>query len=398
MFLGHGYHDPLQLMRKLLVLALLAFPLAAQSRLTLLGAGAPAAAASGYLHYYVLTTAASGSTNLSSFPTCGSTTTAAGCSLGTDISANLATAAHGGYVQNTVTQSGGSGGTEPADAVFGTTSTCSTLIPWETESYSATTGAWVFHFNNGTYNSAGGQFIYLCFDQASVTTQQNTGSYAPSAVWDSSFLAVVHLGNGTTLSGVDSTGANSFTNNGASAGSGRIDGAAVLASGNDLHVTSPNSALQTTSDITLSAWIYPTTLAAERGIVVDWDGSARKFLFELNGSDIRFAAQGAGIGVLDTATSVYVNNWYYVVAVCHSGAMTVLINSILDINTANASSGIVSSTDPVYIGNSTSNSRPFIGTIDESRISNAVRSADWITAEYNNQKASSTFLAVGTLH
>ena len=310
----------------------------------------------------------------------------------------LKTVAYGGAISNTVTQSGGNAVTMPADLVFSADALGVTLYPWEIEFYDGTNGILVAWVQVPTLSHTANTVFYMPYGNALITTQQNTGSYAPSAVWDSSFLAVVHLGNGTTLSGVDSTGANSFTNNGASAGSGRIDGAAVLASGNDLHVTSPNSALQTTSDITLSAWIYPTTLAAERGIVVDWDGSARKFLFELNGSDIRFAAQGAGIGVLDTATSVYVNNWYYVVAVCHSGAMTVLINSILDINTANASSGIVSSTDPVYIGNSTSNSRPFIGTIDESRISNTARSADWITAEYNNQKASSTFLTVGTLH
>jgi hypothetical protein len=232
-----------------------------------------------------------------------------------------------------------------------------------------------------------------------MTTQQNMGSYAPSAVWNNNYLAVLHLPTiSSALSSLDSTGNNSFTNNGASAGSGELDGAAVLASGSDLHVTSPSSSLQATSDITLSAWIYPVVCTAECEILTNWNGSSRKFLFEMNGSVIRFAIQSGGVGYFDTATILSVNNWYYVVGTYNSAtnALNVFINGSLDANSGTGVGGLVSSTDPVYIGNSGSNF--FTGTIDESRISNTARSADWITAEYNNQKASSAFLSVGSLH
>src|SRR5213076_2975691 len=38
----------------------------------------------------------------------------------------------------------------------------------------------------------------------------------------------------------------------------------------------------------------------------------------------------------------------------------------------------------------------FNGTIDEARLSNASRSADWIATEYNNQNSPSTFYNVGS--
>ena len=38
----------------------------------------------------------------------------------------------------------------------------------------------------------------------------------------------------------------------------------------------------------------------------------------------------------------------------------------------------------------------FNGILDEARISNMARSADWIATEYNNQNSSSTFYNVGT--
>ena len=36
------------------------------------------------------------------------------------------------------------------------------------------------------------------------------------------------------------------------------------------------------------------------------------------------------------------------------------------------------------------------GSEDEGRVSNAVRSTDWIQTEYNNQSSPSTFFSVGT--
>jgi hypothetical protein len=70
--------------------------------------------------------------------------------------------------------------------------------------------------------------------------------------------------------------------------------------------------------------------------------------------------------------------------------------------------GIMSSSAPQSFFNLDSLMRPysigghpafsgynFNGIIDEARISNISRSADWIATEYNNQNGSSSFFSVG---
>jgi hypothetical protein len=37
-----------------------------------------------------------------------------------------------------------------------------------------------------------------------------------------------------------------------------------------------------------------------------------------------------------------------------------------------------------------------LGSLDEVRVSNAVRSADWIATEYNNQSSPATFYTLGS--
>ena len=57
---------------------------------------------------------------------------------------------------------------------------------------------------------------------------------------------------------------------------------------------------------------------------------------------------------------------------------------------------IVTTSAPYVLGNRGSdNARVWKGNLDEFRISNNLRSSSWITADYNSQKASSTFIAWG---
>ena len=51
--------------------------------------------------------------------------------------------------------------------------------------------------------------------------------------------------------------------------------------------------------------------------------------------------------------------------------------------------------DAVKIGAGFDTSRYWRGQIDEVRISDSIRSADWIAAEYNNQNSPSTFYTLG---
>lgn len=406
-------------MRKALFLLLVTLPLGAQS-LTLLGAGAPLAAPTGYLHYYAITTAAlqEGLSNSLNFPVCVSTVASVGCNVTTDISANLATVAHSGYVQNTVTQTGGNGGTEPADAVFGTSSTCSTLLPWETETYNATTGAWIAHVQIPTLHYLTQDIFYLCFDQAAVTTQQNTGSYAPSAVWDTNYKGVWHLNQGGGATSNDSTingnnGTNTNTSNTTSGLFGNATKFGVNA-GDSSYITTSLTVPAGTIPGTFSVWSYFTSFAGYAMAPIGW----------LNVNNYPFGYGIGGDGLYNTgspyvfATMQYTYNgfnttlqnpvstgqWYYLTftATKTTGTATgiLYVNGVqiasytgaADANPADTSSGnYLQISNGNYYGS-------VLGYEQEARFSITVRSANWITAEYNNQKASSTFLSAGTLH
>src|SRR5579872_5586228 len=123
----------------------------------------------------------------------------------------MKTVGNGGHIQNTITQSGGSAVTSPADAIFTSDAAGTTQIPYETDYYDGTNGVWWVWVKVATLSHSSDTVFYLYYDDATVTTQQNTGSYSPSNVWDSNYSAVWHLPNGSSLNATDST---SNANNG----------------------------------------------------------------------------------------------------------------------------------------------------------------------------------------
>src|ERR1035441_8666497 len=130
----------------------------------------------------------------------------------------LKTVAHGGAISNTVTQSGGNAVTMPADLVFSADALGVTLYPWEIEFYDGTNGILVAWVQVPTLSHTADTVFYMPYGNVLISTQQNTGSYAPSAVWDTNYKGVWHLPDGTTLNLNDSTvTGNNGINNGATA-------------------------------------------------------------------------------------------------------------------------------------------------------------------------------------
>jgi len=366
-------------------------------------AGAERGGGGTYAHYIAISTASGqeGSSDSSSFPMCVNTGSSGGCSpLG--IASYLAVSGSGGYVQNTVTQTGGNGGTEPADAVFGTSSTCSTLLPWETEVYTTTTGAWIAWVQLPTLHHSTQDTFYLCFDATGVTTQQNTGNSAPSAVWETNFKGVWHLPNGSTLSAKDST---SNANNGTltgppTAGTGRIDGGGVF-SGSGQYISGAMSSVG--FPLTMSCWFNVSTNAYYYTMLSqDQAGTGGGYALIINaGNDLEARYAGSADNAF-SSLSVAENTWYYGAFTATSASSSVigyLGSSSLATQTVSNSGAPLDTPSEFSIGAANgSGSLPFPGSIDECRISSIVRSADWITAEFNNQKASGTFLTAGSLH
>jgi hypothetical protein len=321
--------------------------------------------------------------------------------------AGFATTANGGKVQNTTTCCAASI-TVPADLVFSSTpcGTAPTLLQWEFETYNATTGAvniWV----RRTLSSSVDASIYACIGNSSVTTYQATAT----SVWDSHYVAVFHFPDGSTLNIVDSTNTNTASNNGATAGSGQIDGAAsfVQASSEDIDLGN-NSALKISGPITLEAW-------------VSFTGTFTDTIFPRIISNLTSTVYTGAELVLDAPEELTPNSFYLQLG--NGGAvqdiplalsMPITVGQIYFItgtyDGTNASfyqDGTVLETDVVgsgaigssslhtFVGSWTNGTFFWNGFIDEVRISNIARASDWIMTEYHNQHSPSTFYSVGSL-
>jgi hypothetical protein len=91
-------------------------------------------------------------------------------------------------------------------------------------------------------------------------------------------------------------------------------------------------------------------------------------------------------------TDVGPNEWFHLAFVVRGKAIEYYINGALEVKEGpgNVSSG----TEILTIGNNADRNRSFDGVVDEARISNTPRSADWVKLEYENQRPDSKFVTV----
>ena len=358
-------------------------------------------ASTGYLHYIAITTAASqeGSSDSSNFPVCVNTGSSGGCSP-LNIASYLAVSGSGGYVQNTVTQTGGNGGTEPADAVFGTGPTCSTLLPWETETYTTTTGVWIAWVQLPTLHHNTQDTFYLCFDRASMTTQQNTGSYAPSAVWNSHFTSIYHL------NGVHDSTANGYTLSTqgtapAQTPSGQIGGAYSFSGAGSFYNLSQQYA--PASSFTFSLWLNTANWNVSQAFVQQGTDAVNGWntsLNEASGCSRPQIQTVFGTAVTIGTCNPFTNSSWHMITVTYvsaSGLTTIYADGAYS-NSASAINSGRGAPAGTYFGYGGDVAGYFTGLMDEIEISQVALTPDWVTAEYNNQNPSSTFLTAGSLH
>ena len=286
----------------------------------------------------------------------------------------LATTANGGHVTNA----------NGYDIIFSSDPSGAVKLDHELEQYNPVTGqvsAWV---RLPALSHTTDTLLYVFYGNSAITTslENKTG------VWDSNYKLVQHLPNGTTLTAGDST-TNGYNGTivGATATAGQIGGAAAFASPSQ-HRINENLNVGNTAPFTYSAWINPTNNQGQRAF---WGGDTN-----FGALEIRVADGGNQIALLRSNQSQdFISNgtvtagvWSYVVVTINAaGVVKCYINS----NGAETGteSGTFSNTN-TWVGGS-GNGEFFNGKVDEARISNIVRSPDWIAAEYNNQSSPSTF-------
>lgn len=286
-----------------------------------------------------------------------------------------------------------------ADDIFFTSADGITKLDHEIEDFTTGAGseqliAWVevptLDFNDDTV-------IYMYYGDGNASDQSNA-----TGVWDSNYVGVWHLEEAYSTDADNYEDSTTNANHGqltdadtdSAQGTGKIGNCMDFNGDADLIDCGNDSSLKPNS-VTVSAWIKSDDIAkyqlfvnnrANSGIYsgyVSLLNSSKFLVWVTTGSD-----WGVNITGDDTLSS---GQWYHVVLTYTSGSGKSYVNGVQQTNTSSETGNISYDSDNFRIGAESDGYR-FDGTIDEVRISNDDRSADWIATCYNNQNSPSTYL------
>lgn len=305
---------------------------------------------------------------------------------------SLKTVSNGGHVQN---NSG-------YDVAFYSNSDCSTgRLAAERDFYSSSTTGSVFWVKQSSISTTTDSTFYMCYGDSSISTDPNTDTnYGATSTWDTYYKGVYHLSNGTTLNANDST---SNANNGTlvstpTADTGKIDGAAVFgAGGTERYISTPitNTAYTRGS---IEWWQYNTYAYSDPSHIDGFWGHVASS----NGlSGQRYTDGNFYVGWQDNrlvfaanSSNYPQNTWTHYSYVWTSGGNNYFYANGVQI--ASGSSGSLYNTGNNFHIAKVNGWANFTGRMDEFRLSDTNRSADWIATEYKNQSDPGTFITIGT--
>ena len=294
-----------------------------------------------------------------------------------------------------------------------------TKIPYQRELYTSATGALVAWVNVPSVTT--GTVIYMYYGNSGSGDQQ-----ASTTVWDANYLGVWHLSQNPGGTAPQMTDATSLSNNGNTSGmtsgnlvTGKVgNGWSFNGSSNYVDMPSANSQasfnFNFNSSFTIAFWSNSTTSSTVQRPVSKLQNSGNFPGYEVDfnsptgtPNNIRVILENSlstNLDIRASSSTVSNGSWHYYTITYNgsSSASGVLIyvdgSSLTTTNSSLGTLGTnsIQNTTDLNIGNR-ANSSPsaFNGTLDETRISNNVRSANWIKTEYNNQSSPSTFYSLG---
>ncbi len=279
----------------------------------------------------------------------------------------------------------------------------SSLLDHELQSYTASTGELICWVRISSLSPSADTDIYLYFGNPDIFTDQSS-----TATWSSAFLSVWHLDDFQDAT----ANAHTLTNNGTATGSsGQIGAARSFAgTGDDLTDPTGGTYLNGFSDLTVSLWAKADAVGSDRGLIYGDDP---------NGNDDRLmirhdAAGGSGGGtnvfrtnvavgssldqILESSNNSQSTNWQYIVLTRVPGSKSdfYLDGALETPSYSNKKNGTLTDNTKLVIGKGGKDgpSSSWDGLIDEVRIANVARDADWIASSYNNMNDPSSFHSV----
>ncbi len=296
----------------------------------------------------------SGTTDLTDFPVLISLT-----------DTDLRTTANGGDVENS----------NGFDIVF-TSDDGSTLLDHDLESYNASTGEVIAWVRFPTLGATTDTEFFIYYGNSSVTTDQSS-----SGTWDSNYQLVMHM-DGTSNS---TANAYSISDNGTSDIAGYIGRARDFERNQNNFISVANDpTLDIAGNVTISFWLNLESTTppdfVTKGTNESYEATGRnpgRPVFNRNGGN-----------ALNTGTRWNAGQWYYLSFVRSSTGKFIYIDGVEDASDTDTGTFDLNN-NPLQISR---NGDAVDGIMDEVRVSDIDRSADYIATEYNNQSAPASFI------
>lgn len=244
--------------------------------------------------------------------------------------------------------------------------------------------------------SSNADYVYMYYGNSGASAVAST-----TAVWDSNFILVDHMNSntgGTAPQSKDSVTNFAIGTTTSVATTTGIAGVAYDMNGSSSFVGWATSTFPVLAAGTLEVWADPDSVTGDRYLFSNVkagstiQGEWRMFIDSANTSKIMFKIEcgATANNVLSDSAMSSSTGWFNAAAVWNSsggtGNQKLYVNSTLQASTGNAACGMEANDNYAAGKNNGLNNSFFDGQMDELRISNIARSADWISATYSTIK------------
>ena len=270
----------------------------------------------------------------------------------------------------------------------------------EIEHFDPATGELVAWVRVNTLSPTADTTLYMYYANETVGNQQN-----PESVWDSDFVMVQHLRDVTAGTTNDSTvNQNDGVKKGPDEPVQTVDGQDF--DGVDDYISvADNDGLDRVSGqgFSYTLWFKSYLLDSYRAIATHRDVGGGNAVIGLWTSNNDLYVEVKNDGRTSVVTGVVgvtlaTDTWYYVgLTRSSTGNIDLWLNG--NSYSMGSCPGDITPIQDLYIGvhrNGLSYLQPFSGLIDEVRISNVARTAEWMSTEYKNQSSPAAFYSLGS--